>query len=720
MKNNLKNKFRITYFRKIIAHLLRRYTLFFLLSCMSAFILFIVILAPLTLSNYEKNSLSNYNYNSSVNYKSTPMNAVSFAYNKKLNSSDLSGYPGQYSNYMPTYDPENKNPNSPDNIDAHDFEITQLRALSKEKNQAEREKKATAIMGGLITLLPWLGGVATTSEWVSLVSSQMSLKKPQCFDPTSKVGPSCIFSGLQASALAGVITGQSGIKMAYYHEGPLTSSSSKNYNYYPIDVTSIPTNTSKFVKTNDSGLIYVCNDLSLFSNNEVKGKNALPIINGPASFIIRAIVDYAPHFVSSGFMKKNSNFNVTYNLSPYNAKNNLKFTYIDSATNDNSTWMGIDTTNENSKFSLENDQNKNLVPLLQKNNSPPSASDPYRVVINKNYQFSHGLKLDDKFTYQMKIPTLFYSADHIIDQTHKGAPITDFSPYNFTSGLFSSLSYKNVDMNDLTKNNTKNGPNVSLGFITEKVICQVAGISRDSAKPRIFTNQQVTNKLIWDTIGIQSNQGIKYADYGYKNYFNGKFSTYNTPLDIDGFGLMQVYGSYNAIGLQGKKDKDNNYQKFGEGKINFAYSTTAAKKQFANLRNIIIALLVIIGFFLLAFAIIFLATSINIFLNDNRKTILMYKTFGYKVNEIAKKFIIPFIVVVIIAFFAGIPASYFAFIAIINWISTSNGFYLPIYLAWWEPIVSLIGSAIILFIIYFITRSYINKINLASEWRDVK
>ena len=166
------------------------------------------------------------------------------------------------------------------------------------------------------------------------------------------------------------------------------------------------------------------------------------------------------------------------------------------------------------------------------------------------------------------------------------------------------------------------------------------------------------------------------ASIGSNQYFNGKFSKRDVPLDVNNFELSQEFGAYTQNGLQGGQK----YQKYGQGIINVVFSSSAAKKSFGNFASLVTILIAVIASLLTIFSIIFISLSINIILDDNRRTILMYKTFGYSSREIANRFINFYFFVILLAFLSAIPASYFASVEILGVVSAAVNVYIPVYL----------------------------------------
>lgn len=668
---------------------------FFILSFISGFLLFMVILSPISFQQYEKNSLDNYGYNSFVKYSNNPINAVTFLQTKNSASSTIDGY---LSNIRATNDP-NQDPLK----SFHILFLKELRNIAdlKEDNpyppdnpQARADIKS--LLSQILTKLPWLGGQVSTSELLKLLSSDFKELFPQCFNSDSSKIPSACWvatGGTVEYNLLALIAPISGIHVAFYtSDKTLTKSSPIDFTYFPCDATLVPSNDST-IKL-DNGL-YLSNNLNYFQKGN---PNYCTPIHGIGDAFTQAVKDFAPYFVQQSFDKNKKNFAVTYNVVPYQKTTNLKFTYEKSHLNDSEIW-GVDFKNVNSKFYFNISKNQQLLDKLRTFNQSPTLNKPLPVAINRNYNFVNSrLRLGDKFNYQIEVPALY----------DKGKLLTDLTKYTFDNGLFPALNYNSTNINQLVKNGDLKIQNKIIN-----VPCQVLGITDDSAKPRLFTSQENLNNFIWSKFNVNAPPISQKTQIGYQGYFNGKFSMKNVPFDANYFELTQQYGSYDKTGLQGGEG----YSKLGTGDTLQIFSVPTATQAFQKIATIVLSLLIVSAFFLLLFACIFLTTAVNIMLNNSRSKILMYKTFGYRPFQISNKFLLSFSGLVVFAFFIAIPASYFSYVAILSLVGKMNNFYLPTQIIWWEPIVSLVGSIFILVLNYVFTYIYVNKINLAEEWR---
>ena len=709
VKNTLFHKklfLTFNYYWGIIRRSFRKIIGFFILSFLSAFVLFIAVLAPATFKNYEDNSLSNYNYGSYVTYNTAPINSITFNRDMHAAPYGSTGAPQQlhgiFSNHIAT-----ANYNLKSDVDRHQFLIQKLRnleAISPEKggNVDVFKKALTDFFGNDISSgrFAWLGGTITSKEWIDLLNKVFTVPDPHCFQPNAPAQYKCTFDSL--ALFLSIIAKPIGLHLAFVVNND--TDKKIDFSKFPVDTTLIPAITDKLTIAGQEFYAITESQLKTYGNQVTP-------IKGLGDAITRALYDFAPSFVANSVTKQKS-FYLTYNMVAYNRTDNSKFTRLNGNDNVSSMWGLSSNGLKNNNPILTGLNNKNLLSLLDKKASGTS-NDPFHVVINRSYQFAHHLKTGDFFNYNMSFPVLQERSS----TTASWKAVTDFNSFDVknetgTPALYLTIDGQEVDVPQLVADKKLRIANVS-----KAIACKVAGVSKDSGKQRVFTSISNINSYMWNSIGIsQPSYSLLHgqaASIGSNQYFNGKFSKRDVPLDVNNFELSQDFGAYTQNGLQGGQK----YQKYGQGIINVVFSSSAAKKSFGNFASLVTILIAVIASLLTIFSIIFISLSINIILDDNRRTILMYKTFGYSSREIANRFINFYFFVILLAFLSAIPASYFASVEILGVVSAAVNVYIPVYLTWWIPIITFVAAVVILVINYAITYSYVSNLNLAKEWR---
>jgi len=186
--------------------------------------------------------------------------------------------------------------------------------------------------------------------------------------------------------------------------------------------------------------------------------------------------------------------------------------------------------------------------------------------------------------------------------------------------------------------------------------------------------------------------------------FNFKLSTVNTLPDVTtSFSTSQIYGDYSALGLNGGTDiisqSQQNYQGYGAGSA-INVSPLYVHQQLLNQITALVdaVLSAFIAFALIISFFIILLTS-NLVIYENRKTIATMKTLGYSDIEITNIVIGMYLPVIAAMFIFGFPIGWLFVKTIINYLAHHTVWVLPLFFAWWLPLV----VGVIVFGIYALT-----------------
>lgn len=203
--------------------------------------------------------------------------------------------------------------------------------------------------------------------------------------------------------------------------------------------------------------------------------------------------------------------------------------------------------------------------------------------------------------------------------------------------------------------------------------------------------------------------------------FNFKFSSSQALPDItNSFSTSQMYGDYSAMGLNGGTDMGSGitYQGYGAGSAINVTPQDVHHQLLNQITELVDTVLIAFIIFALIISFFIILLTSNLVIYENRKTIATMKTLGYSDAKITNIVIGMYLPVIAVMFMIGFPIGWVIVKFILNYLAANTTWVLPLFLAWWLPLV----VAFIVFAIYattFIIDWYamkkINPIKTLSE-----
>lgn len=204
--------------------------------------------------------------------------------------------------------------------------------------------------------------------------------------------------------------------------------------------------------------------------------------------------------------------------------------------------------------------------------------------------------------------------------------------------------------------------------------------------------------------------------------FNFKFSNSKALVDTtQTFSISQAYGDYSALGMNGGVDANNPnkaYSVYGDGTAVNILPLYIHKQLLEQITQLVDTILLFFIIFSLIISFFIILLTSNLVIYENRKIIATMKTLGYSNAKITNIVIGMYLPTILATWIIGVPVGWIIISFIIKFLAYNTSWVLPLFFAWWLPLVIgliVVGIYIITFVIEWQTTKKIQPLVILNE-----
>ncbi|MCL6428554.1 hypothetical protein LT335_00093 [Spiroplasma sp. JKS002669] len=204
--------------------------------------------------------------------------------------------------------------------------------------------------------------------------------------------------------------------------------------------------------------------------------------------------------------------------------------------------------------------------------------------------------------------------------------------------------------------------------------------------------------------------------------FNFKFSNSNELVDTtQTFSISQAYGDYSALGMNGGIDANNPnkaYSVYGDGTAVNILPLYIHKQLLEQITQLVDTILLFFIIFSLVISFFIILLTSNLVIYENRKIIATMKTLGYSNAKITNIVIGMYLPTIVVTWIIGVPVGWAIISSIIKLLAYNTSWVLPLFFAWWLPVVIgliVVGIYAITFVIEWQTTKKIQPLAILNE-----
>lgn len=324
-------------------------------------------------------------------------------------------------------------------------------------------------------------------------------------------------------------------------------------------------------------------------------------------------------------------------------------------------------------------------------------------------------------------------------------------------------AYTNLGVNATPMLNEVDQGNVVINHDTTMRKFKVAGIYNGYGQPTAYISKDNADKLLhydeskkalyqifkreWQSKGTVNVNGASvnfsslknianYNDFNeniadknpLKTIFNNEFPIFNFKLSnskalvdmTQTFSISQAYGDYSALGMNGGTEQGGNkaYSVYGDGTAVNILPLYVHKQLLEQITQLVDTILLFFIIFSLIISFFIILLTSNLVIYENRKIIATMKTLGYSNAKITNIVIGMYLPTILATWIIGVPIGWVIISSIIKFLAYNTSWVLPLFFAWWLPIViGLIVTTIyaITFVIEWQTTKKIQPLAILNE-----